>query len=205
MFDLNKLEKKFKERTPEPAGTLSRFAVLALMTEIDGRLHFVMEKRASDMNRQPGEICFPGGRIEKGETHLETALRETEEELGIPHELVKILGEPDFVVTFYDTVIYPFAGFVDKDILKNLKLSSHEVEKVIIVSAEFFKKPLTVNKILMHMTVPDDFPFELIPNGKDYKWGKPIDYIEYFYKYEDDIIWGLTARIAQNIVDILGV
>lgn len=203
MFDLSLIEKKFKGRVPEPNGILARYAVLAPITVIDEKLHFIFEKRAPNMHRQPGEICFPGGRIEDHETHLETAIRETCEELGISSDKIKVFGEADFVITFYNTVIYPFVGFIDSKTLENISLSKNEVEKIFTVPAEFFKTPLTMNKIFLEMALPDDFPFELIPNGKDYKWGKPRDYDEHFYKYTDDVIWGLTARIVRNILEIL--
>ena len=203
MFTLKQLEEKFKGRIAEPDGVIQRYAVLALMTEIDGVMHFVFEKRASELIRQPGEICFPGGRIEKGETHLETAIRETVEELGISPEKIKILGEADYIATFYDTVIFPFVGFVDRGILENLTLSTHEVEKVFTVPANFFERPFQENQIFMDMHFPNDFPFDLIPNGENYKWGTPMNYDEIFYKYEDDVIWGLTARIVRSILRVM--
>ena len=203
LFTLKQLEKKFKNRTAEPDGVKNRYAVLALMTEIDGVMHFVFEKRASELIRQPGEICFPGGRIEKGETHLETAVRETVEELGISPEKIKIIGDADYIATFYDTVIFPFVGFVESSTLENLTLSTHEVEKVFTVPVDFFEKPLQENQIYMEMYFPDDFPFDLIPNGENYKWGTPHNSDEVFYKYGNDIIWGLTARIVRGILRVM--
>ena len=54
------------------------FAVLAPLVRVDGETHLLFEVRALHMRRQPGEVCFPGGQIEEGETPLEAAVRETE-------------------------------------------------------------------------------------------------------------------------------
>ena len=80
---LENVAASFAAHRPRPILRLRHFAILALLTEIDGELHFILNKRAKGIH-QPGDVCFPGGHREENETLEETALRETEEEIGIP-------------------------------------------------------------------------------------------------------------------------
>ena len=89
-------------------------AVLApLYADAEGALHAVFTRRRDDLKRHPGEISFPGGRQDPGETLLETALREAHEEVGLPPDAVQILGAlpptPTFVTNY---AIYPFVGLI---------------------------------------------------------------------------------------------
>ena len=109
METLKKVTAIFSEHKEEPIWKLRFFAIMPLLTEIDGELHFILNKRAAGVN-QPGDVCFPGGHQEKGESLQETALRETEEEIGIPRESIQVLGKSDFVLTIYRGMIQPFVG-----------------------------------------------------------------------------------------------
>ncbi len=89
-------------------------AVLVPLYLDAGELHAVFTKRREDMRRHPGEISFPGGRQDAGETLIETALREAHEEVGLPPEAVDVLGAleptPTFVTNY---AIYPFVGLIE--------------------------------------------------------------------------------------------
>lgn len=67
-------------------------AVLALIYEKDHDAHLLLAKRPMTMRNHPGQIAFPGGSQDEGETMIETALRETDEEVGIPSQAIEILG-----------------------------------------------------------------------------------------------------------------
>ena len=101
---------------PRTLEIMREFAVLILLTEIEGELCFVFEKRAAGI-RQPGDICFPGGKVEPGESLAECALRETEEEIGIRPSDIEVLGE--FAVQYELTSIamHSIVGFVQGDVL----------------------------------------------------------------------------------------
>ena len=91
----------------------SRYAVLVPLVERDGELYVLYEVRAAKMRRQPGEVCFPGGRIEGAETPEQCALRETQEELGIPSSAIQILGRLDFIAHRANFIMYPILGLVE--------------------------------------------------------------------------------------------
>ena len=199
---LDKATSVFAEHEAVPVWKLRFFAIMPLLTEIDGELHFILNKRAAGVN-QPGDVCFPGGHQEKGESLQETALRETEEEIGIPRESIQILGKSDFVLTIYRGMIQPFVGFVPYDVYQQAKPNPKEVEAMFTVPLKFFMetepdKYDTVWKV----TQSDDFPYERIEGGKNYPFSKNRT-TQLFYEYDGYTIWGFTAQVIRNIVDIL--
>src|SRR5690349_19543904 len=107
--------------TPEEAQTMTvhggrtHSAVLVpLFKDPDGHLHAVFTRRRDDLKRHAGEISFPGGRRDEGETLIETALREAWEEVGLPAENVDVVGALAPVGTFVTNyAIYPFVGLIE--------------------------------------------------------------------------------------------
>ena len=85
MIQVEDIRNKFKNHTPIGEHWAHHYAVILPVVDLDDGKgpQILYEVRASDLDRQPGEVCFPGGQIEAGETPLEAALRETEEELAI--------------------------------------------------------------------------------------------------------------------------
>ena len=199
---LDKVTSVFAEHEAEHIWKLRFFAIMPLLTEINGELHFILNKRAAGVN-QPGDVCFPGGHQEKGEDLQDTALRETEEEIGIPREKIQILGKSDFVLTIYRGMIQPFVGFVPYDVYQQAKPNPEEVEAIFTVPLKFFMetepdKYDTVWKVIQS----DDFPYERIEGGKNYPFSKNRT-TQLFYEYDGYTIWGFTAQVIRNIVDIL--
>lgn len=198
------IERKLKAHTPKPEGNYGRFSVMVLLFNIDGHLEILYQKRSEKLKRQPGDVCFPGGKSEGYETPLQTAFRETREEIGIKATDIKILGTPDFIVTPFNTHVTPFLGYAENVSLSDIKINSAEVEKVFTVPLQFFmeNEPLKSEIYLTHR-IPEDFPFDKIVNGKNYQWGRESVLPELFYEYNGNIIWGMTARITNNICSIL--
>ncbi len=96
-------------------GGRTHSAVLVpLFCDPDERLHAVFTKRREDLRRHAGEISFPGGRRDDGETLQETALREAWEEVGLPPQEVDVVGALAPVGTFVTNyAIYPFVGLIE--------------------------------------------------------------------------------------------
>lgn len=205
MSFFDETEKIIKNRPIYPEGSKTPTAVLIPLfyDSDDGRIKVMLTQRALDLDRQPGDFCFPGGHTESGETSQHTALRETFEETGIHPKDVTILGHGDFIVTAFGAFVMPYIGEVKETAVKNLNLSRDEVEKAIFVPLKFFMAATPeLYAIEMKYSFPDDFPFDKIYGGKDYKWSRSF-MDEYFYEYNGDVIWGITARMIKNLCDII--
>ena len=111
MKELDYLRRRYGGHRPGLLGARHSYAVLCPLVERDGALHLLFEVRAAGL-RQQGEVCFPGGRMEAGETVEQCALRETAEELAIPPEQVTVLGTPDFICNQRGFLLQPVLGLV---------------------------------------------------------------------------------------------
>ncbi|MBM7552134.1 NUDIX hydrolase [Thalassobacillus pellis] len=199
------IKKKLKNHTPTVLGSkeFAKFAVLLPLIEHEKEPHVLFEVRSHQMRRQPGEICFPGGRIEGEDTTAkEAALRETKEELGIGEEHLSDAYPLDYLVSPFGMIVYPFAGYLDVT-TSNLKPNPMEVSEVFTVPLSFFKKTKPdIHHVNFQASPEENFPFDLIPFGKDYNW-RSRSLEEYFYVYGDKVIWGMTARILAHFIDLI--
>ena len=96
-MNIANVEKFMDGRKPGAIGQRKDCAVLIPLVERADGMHILYEQRSTKMKTQPGDVCFPGGRMEPGETPAECALRETEEEIGIPADKIRILGQFDSI------------------------------------------------------------------------------------------------------------
>lgn len=201
LYNPNKLE-IFRNRKPKPLGTFRRSSVLILLVEKDGEDHIVLEKRAAGLKSQPGDISFPGGRIEDGETEVRAALRETMEEIGLPEGEIDLLGPMDFFISPFNTIIFPFVGKTDRI---EFDPSPGEVAEILLVPIRFFiDNPPKVHYLKLG-TFPDgDFPYDLIVNGRNYNFSSS-DYPQLFWVWQGHTIWGFTARILNEFLHIMDV
>jgi 8-oxo-dGTP pyrophosphatase MutT (NUDIX family) len=153
--------------------------VLVALYEQDGQLHAVFTKRRDDLRRHPGEISFPGGRYEEGEPDLSaTALREAEEEIGLPRDAVELLGalQPTpTIATGY--AVYPFVGMIEPGL--TWTLSAREVAQVIELSLGDLLDGYGRRRLIRR--------------------GLPIRTDTYVVG--DHLIWGATARILSDLFD----
>ncbi|MET3617613.1 8-oxo-dGTP pyrophosphatase MutT (NUDIX family) [Peptoniphilus olsenii] len=199
-FDLHKIKRRLKKTEPKPIDVAHKFSVFIPLIKVDGKTHLLYEKRAISLRNQPGEISFPGGRIEVGESPREAAIRETCEELLLKKNEIEIYSESDYLINPYSAIIYSFIGEIKKDFDK-IKPSKDEVDEAFLVPLDFFfenKPKAYLNRLAYERAA--DFPYDLIPNGKNYKF-KSGQEETLFYQYEDKIIWGFTAKITKNFID----
>jgi 8-oxo-dGTP pyrophosphatase MutT (NUDIX family) len=147
-----------------------------------GRLHAVFTKRRDDLRRHPGEISFPGGRRDETDPDLETtALREAEEEIGLPPSAVRMLGalQPTpTIVTGY--AVYPFVGLIQPGMAWTL--SAREVAAVLELALDDLRDGYARRRLVRR--------------------GVPIRTDTYVVG--DDLIWGATARIVGDLFDRIG-
>jgi len=138
-----------------------------------GQYHVLFTERSDEVNFHKGQVCFPGGTREPSDASLlQTALRESEEEIALKAKNVEILGELDDSLTLTSNyVISPFVALIPYPY--PLKADGREIR-------EIFSIPLS---FLM-----DETNFR-----QD----------SYTYEYEGHIIWGATARILKQFIDLL--
>ena len=152
-------------------------AVLVPLYLDRGELHAVFTKRRAELRRHAGEISFPGGRQDGGETLVTTALREAEEEIGLPREAVDLAGAlppTPTVVTSYR--IHPFVGVIKPG--HAWVPQPTEVESVLELSL-----PALVRGHEMKRLVRKGVPFRTVT-----------------YTVGDHLVWGATARIVESLV-----
>lgn len=199
-FDLMKIKAKLQKKSPLPVDVKNRFSVMIPLIKRKGEIHLLFEKRALTLRNQPGEISFPGGRIEKNESPWDAAIRETCEELLIEEKDLEIYSEGDFLVNPYAAIIYSFIGEIKKDFYEIIP-SKAEVESIFTVPLSFFMetepKAYSIN---LNVNRSDDFPYHLIPNGRDYKFKRGREEV-LFYQYKGQIIWGFTAKMARRFIE----
>jgi 8-oxo-dGTP pyrophosphatase MutT (NUDIX family) len=158
-------------------------AVLLLMFEHEGRPHVVFQKRTDRVRDHKGQISFPGGAQDPGDTDLLfTALRETHEEIGVAPEHVDVLGQLDDMITVSNFRVTPFVGWLSHYPYA-WRFSDEEVAYLLEVPLDHLRDPATL--------VPD----RRFINGREYVFQS--------YEFGQDLIWGATARMLGNFLDIL--
>lgn len=189
-------------------------AVLILLTLQEKELSFVLEKRALNI-KQGGEICFPGGRFDaiKDTSFLDTALRETQEELFIKKEKIKILGPFPKIITAMGSFIKPFVGYIHPEDFDILKFDKKEVEKIYLEPLSFFKQN-PPNKYSAQVVVEPfkikkgekicTFPAQELNLPKTYwdSWGHFPHKILVYPKNQCQV-WGITAQLIKEVITIL--
>jgi 8-oxo-dGTP pyrophosphatase MutT (NUDIX family) len=158
-------------------GRTDSAVLVPLFADTQGALHAVFTRRRSDLRRHAGEISFPGGRRDDGETLLETALREAEEEVGLPRAAVDVLGALAPVGTFVTNyAIYPFVGLIEPGF--EWIVQETEVAEVL----EFSLDDLVAGHSLKR----------LVRRGMAFKTD--------VYEVGDHMVWGATARILGDLL-----
>lgn len=181
----------------------AQFAVLIPLITINRSVHVIFEQRSFDLESQPGEICFPGGKMEVGEKPSETALRETMEELCLSSSQLKIIGSLPPLTTPFHFVIYPFCGVIQHTEYDAIRFSRKEVNTIFPVPLSHLLAQTPWEYTVQYdLNIEPDFPFHLIPNGKEYNWSGG-HYQVLFYFHQEHVIWGLTAKMLHFFLESL--
>ena len=191
-----------KAYKPNTSGVKRQSSVLIPLIEKNGCWELLFEKRALTLKSQPGEICFPGGAIEDVEHSREAAIRETCEELNINMNEVEIVGQIDSVMTSFDMIIHCYVGIIKRP-FDQIKYSIDEVDHIFTVPLSYFvENPPKTYFINSVFNLSEDFPYQSIPDGKNYNF-KTALYPVVFYDYDAYTIWGLTARMTEQFINML--
>jgi len=161
--------------------SFARAGVMVLVYPKDDALHMLLNKRSQHVDKHKGEIAFPGGAHEESDaTILDTALRETWEEMGIRPDDVTVLGELDAIVTISDFIVTPYVGTIPAgyDFKPNIEV------------AEVIEVPLTA--LFDAANIRDEVR---LVDGKTRRRAT--------YAYDGHLIWGATAMMLEGFVQIL--
>ena len=157
-------------------------AVLLPIYHKNGKYYILFTKRTERVMTHKGQISFPGGTLEQGDTTLlDTALRECDEEIGLTPDKVEILGELDDITTeTTGYIISPFIGLIPYPY--QFKVNGEEIEEIIEVPISAL-----LDRTCLHSE-------NMVREGKIVNL--------YFYNYQGRVIWGATARILRQFLDI---
>jgi 8-oxo-dGTP pyrophosphatase MutT (NUDIX family) len=165
---------------PPPSGAHRRAGVLAPLFVRDGALWVLLTKRTESVERHRGQIAFPGGRQEEDDASLyQTALRETEEEIGVAPADVRFLGALTPLTTITDYYVEPYVGAIPHPY--RFRIQETEIADLVEVPVRALLDPAALE------TKP--FP------GRE----EPV----LFYHYGETVIWGATARMLKELMDAL--
>jgi len=178
------LKRALAERAVErvDGARLMPSAVMVLLYPKDGEYCILLNKRSEQVEHHKGEISFPGGaRDPEDRDSLETALRETEEEMGIKRDDITVLGEMDEVATRSQFRIQVFAGTIEY--------------------------PYTFNPSTIEIAEVLEFPvpalMDPVNRRVETRWedGQPVT--TYSYVHQEHVVFGATARILQRCIEML--
>jgi 8-oxo-dGTP pyrophosphatase MutT (NUDIX family) len=125
-----------------PLGTTTAAAVLLPLFELDGEAHLWLVRRPTSMRSHAGQVAFPGGKSDASDDSLlVTALRETEEELGIERANVDVLGALDDILTITGFTITPWVGWIAPNV--EVRPNVTEVARAFAPPLRMFLEPAT--------------------------------------------------------------
>ncbi|MEI4768755.1 CoA pyrophosphatase [Psychrobacillus sp. FJAT-51614] len=200
---LDKIKNDLKQRQPLFIGedTARRYAVLIPLVQVEDEWHVLFEVRSMTMRSQPGDISFPGGRIDPTDASpVDAAIRETHEELGVDPTSISVLGPMSVFIPSSSFIVYPFVATIDE---QTYSINKQEVEETFTIPVKWLlnHEPY-VHYVPVQPMPPADFPYHRIANGNQYQWrARKIE--EWFYDYDNYTIWGLTARILKHFIETI--
>ena len=159
-------------------------AVMLLMIVIDKKAFLLFTKRSNSLNNHRGQIAFPGGKIEnQDKSPLDTAIRETREEIGITERMYEILGAMPAKITTKNYFIYPYVGLLHTEPI--LAINRAEVEKALFIPIEWLlsKKNSRIEKYFTN-------------TGEAFN-------VRSYLPYEDERIWGITANLTHQLLSYI--
>lgn len=171
-------------RQPERTGSPRLGSVLVLLFPSDGQLQLVLTRRRDDLKNHGGQMSFPGGRKEPGETLVMAALRETEEEIGISPRSVEVIGElTPLYIPPSDFEVHPFVAWHSNGSRPHFSPNPAEVAEIVEVPLQHLLDPASRLEQPWHYR------------------GNVINVP--YYVVGDHKVWGATAMMISELVERL--
>lgn len=165
----------FEERGKFP----NEAAVLVAVTD-HLEPEIILTKRADHLNSHSGEVSFPGGKWEPADSSLViTALRESEEEIALPQDVVEVINVQPHLYSLWGIKVTPYVGIIPREV--ELIANPDELDSVFRVPVQFFLDDRRTRTDVYYR--------------ENSEWWSPV------YHYEGYKIWGLTARILVEFVN----
>ena len=177
-------------RVPERSGPMiptfpdaKLSAVLLLLADGPAGAEVLLTRRSMEMTTHRGEISFPGGRVDRGETAIETALREAHEEVGLDPQLPTVVGELEHLSTIVSkSYIVPVVARLDVVERPHLAPQTMEADRVMWTP-------------IAELTRTATYRLE--------RWGNlPMDRPLHFFELDDETVWGATARMLFDLLTL---
>lgn len=164
--------------------TESAAAVLILLVKDLENWNIVYTHRTNGVRTHQGEVSFPGGAYEAAdESMVNTALRETFEEIGVKPECIRIIGGLDPIRTISNFMVYPFVGIME--CVPEFVINPEEVERLFMIPLNWLENP--ENFYEQDHLVENQFVRKVI----------------HYRNYDGEHLWGLTARITQQLLELV--
>jgi mutator protein MutT len=165
---------------PVPADARAS-AVLVALWEDERGTEVLLTKRSWEMRNHKGEISFPGGRLDPGETPVDAAIREAHEEVGLDPSSVEVVGELDHISTVVSkSFIVPIVARLDRR--PDVAPMTGEVQRVLHLP-------------LSELYRPDTYRQEIW-------WRPPVEWPIHFFELDDETIWGATGRMLVQLLSL---
>lgn len=159
-------------------------AVLVPIVVHEDQVALLYTLRSSTLVRHSGQVSFPGGLIEKGdESAIETALRETEEEIGVSRKNIQIIGQLNPFNTSTGYIVFPVIGVINS--LDTLARNAIEVDRIFCIPLNW----------LCDSTNSKTKEFADADGNIREAW--------FFDLYDGELLWGITAKITIDLTEII--
>ena len=157
-------------------------AVLIPLVWHDDEWHVLFTRRTDRVESHKGQVSFPGGACDEGETTAEeTALREAEEEIGIPPEDVRVLGRLSNLITITYFRVTPVVGVIRWPAV--FRVGEHEVARIFTIPLAWLANP------------SNRWQFEVPGTGRS---------LIAYHPYDGELLWGATARMTVDFLNVIG-
>lgn len=179
---INEFPDSYFDKTPKPA------AIILPLLRKKNAWHLLFIRRTKNIgDRHSGQVAFPGGAVDSNDISLEfAALRETHEEVGILPQDIRILGRMRDLITISNFHLTPFVGVIPWPY--PISPSPDEVERAFTIPLSWLAD--NKNRSIKHRDLPG---------------GKEVLPIIYFNKFDGELLWGVSARITLNFLEVMRV